>query len=218
MLTVVKDEMPGRQHPALRVVRLDDPQLNFWLLGRKIHEIVSKNPDLAVDFPDLHRWHATPSQSGVTLESRLELMHDSNGQYVMYIVFYGRTAIGAATAEQAELRQQFHGPALPPCASGPWLAYWLDENRPREQRHIGVEMLQQIAADLVDNEAMQDNPFTVVRPDNERSLGILINSANGFGGFTVQDKPQTYRYMNGGQVRGALLVARSLDDLRAEHV
>ncbi|HSW81035.1 MAG TPA: hypothetical protein VLG40_01435 [Candidatus Saccharimonas sp.] len=206
-------------HPGLDVARLDWKGLNFWELGSRLYAIVQGNPGLEADFPGITQRYATPLTVTGLLWERLKQMRDSGGKFVAYIVFYGQKAIGVATVEQDELCEQSEESNPPPVAVGPWLAYWLDDQRPEAQRHLGVAMLRLIAHDIIRNSknaAMFERPFTLVRPDNSRSLSILANPNNGFGGFVIPPASEAKLYVAPTAKTPMLLVKGNLtlDELR----
>jgi hypothetical protein len=209
--------MPEHLHPDLRVVRFDDESIDPARLGSDLHDIISRNPDLVTDFPSLPDLYSSPAAAEAIVVQRRAAMAESMGNYAVYAVQYGERAIGVATAEQDRLRARGRAFLKTTRAEGPWIAYWLDDERPADQRHVGVPMLRAVAADIIDDGVMSGSAFTVVRDANVRSRRILEDTDNGFGGFaTASDRPQRYPVGDGVSEPRWLYIARqSLEALRA---
>ncbi len=61
---------------------------------------------------------------------------------------------------------------------------------------------------------MSGKAWTVVRPDNDRSVRVLEDPDNGFGGFAAIDEPRAWHVNDGVTVPRQLYVARrSLQDV-----
>lgn len=186
-------------------------------LGEAVSDLVNepKTRDvISTDFPKVPELYGTPEKATQTIQKRQQAMLRNTGYGALFIMMGSgkeKRLTGIATYSQMTLRRRSLGRAV---VEGPLFAAW----KSREPfSYIGEQLLEVMIRHLVKGSNLSGRPFTVVRPDNDRSVDLLTRDSYRFGGMQEVDEPSIWNV--GDELpysRQLFVTKKTLEELRMD--